>query len=82
MAKKQTALSSTPTTSPPTDPTVRTPTSETQESETKEQQQERLNRTVDTVQKALAENRAILVVNSIQIVDGKWMPQIQIQILK
>lgn len=50
--------------------------------ETQEQQQERLKRAVDGVQAALTENRAVINVTRLNLVEGRVVPEIQIQILK
>lgn len=50
--------------------------------ETPAEQQERIKRAVEGVQKALTENRAIINVTRLNLVDGRLVPEVQIQILK
>jgi hypothetical protein len=50
--------------------------------ETQEQTQARLKRTIEAVQKILRDNRAIISVNNIRLVDGRIIPEISIQVLK
>lgn len=50
--------------------------------ETPAEQQERLKRAVEGVQGALAANRAVINVTRLNLIDGKVVPEVQIQILK
>lgn len=50
--------------------------------ETPAEQQERLKRAVEGVQAALTENRAIINVTRLNLVEGRVVPEVQIQILK
>lgn len=50
--------------------------------ETPAEQQERLKRAVEGVQSALSENRAVINVTRLNLLDGRIVPEVQIQILK
>lgn len=50
--------------------------------ETPAEQQARLKRAVEGVQKILTENRAVINCTRLNIIDGRIQPEIQIQILK
>ena len=51
-------------------------------SETPEQQQARLKRAVEGVQGALRDNRAVINVTRLNLVEGRLIPEVQVQILK
>ena len=50
--------------------------------ETPAEQQERLKRAVEGVQSALTSNRAVINVTRLNLVDGRIVPEVQIQILR
>lgn len=50
--------------------------------ETPAEQQDRLRRAVEGVQAALSENRAVINVTRLNLLDGRIVPEVQIQILK
>jgi hypothetical protein len=50
--------------------------------ETPAEQQERLKRAVDGVQAALTSNRAVINVTRLNLIEGRLVPEVQIQILR
>jgi hypothetical protein len=50
--------------------------------ETREEQQARLKRVTEGIQKLLQENRAVITVNNLRLIDGRVVPEVQVQITK
>lgn len=59
----------------------RTNTSEPRE-ETQKEQAARLQRAVEGIERILKDQRAIITVKQFKLVEGRMIPEIQIQILK